>query len=174
MHCHAHKDESTTKTGLSTRCDHRQRCHHHHPAPPNVKRANLSRRLCEEESNYVDKDTGQCKECPPVVRPVLVFLTYACATGLLLFLLYVLLYRSWRVVKLSARAVRWVATAHAHSFGQQGPSKFRVTRGPPRSILHAPWMSACQSINDHPPLATPSPVGGSGLLPSAALSWPDI
>ena len=91
-----------------------------------MKCANLSRRLCEEDSKYVDKGMGQCKECPHVMLPVLIFLAYAGGTGLSLFLLYVLLCRSWWVFKLSARAVRWVTMVHAHSFGQQGPAKFKV------------------------------------------------
>ena len=102
-----------------------QTCHCHYPTHP-MSSEQTSRRLCEEEFNYVDKDTGQCHECPPVMRPVLIFLAYAGATGLVLFLLYVLLYQSWRVIKFPARAVRWVTMAHAHSFGQQGPAKFRV------------------------------------------------
>ena len=98
----------------------------HHPAQPNANCANLLRRLCEEESEYVDKDTGQCNECPPVILPVLIFLAYAGGTGLVLFLLYVLLCWSGWTFKLSARAVRWVTMTHAHSFGQQGPAKFKV------------------------------------------------
>ena len=98
----------------------------HHPAQPNVNCANLLRRLCEEESEYVEKDTGQCKECPPVMLPVLIFLAYAGGTGLSLLFLYVLLCRSWWVSKLPAQAVRRVTMAHVHSFGRQGPAKFKV------------------------------------------------
>ena len=95
----------------------------------------------------MEKDTGQCKECPPVMHPVLISLAYAGATGLLLSLLYVLLSRSWRKVKVSARAVRWVTMAHAHLFEQQGPAKFRVghARGRQAQSFDAPWMPACQS-----------------------------
>ena len=80
-----------------------------------------------DEFYYVDVDTGLCKQCPPVIRPVLIFLAYLCAIGLALLLLYMLIRRSWQWFKLSARATRWIIGLHAHAFQRQGPAKFRVT-----------------------------------------------
>ena len=85
-----------------------------------------SRRVCMEKFNYVDEKTGQCKDCPPLMGPVLIFLAYAGAVALVLLLLYMLLGKSGRLLKRSAQATRWVTAVHARSFGRQGPAKFRV------------------------------------------------
>ena len=79
-----------------------------------------------EEFNYVDAKTGQCKECPHPMGPVLIFLAYMSVVSLVLLLLYMLLGKSGRLFKRSAQATRWVTAVHARSFGQQGPAKFRV------------------------------------------------
>ena len=79
-----------------------------------------------EKFNYVDEKTGQCKGCPHPMGPALIFLAYVGAVALVLFLLYMLLGKSGRVLKRSAQATRWVTAVHAQSFGRQGPAKLRV------------------------------------------------
>ena len=79
-----------------------------------------------KERNYLEKDTGLCKGCPPAMRPVLIFFGYLCATGFALLLLYLLIHQSLHWFKRSAQATRWIAAVHTRSFGRQGPSKFRV------------------------------------------------
>ena len=84
-------------------------------------------RVCVDELYYVDVDTALCKQCPPVIRPIVIFLAYAFAIILVLLLLYALLRWLWQWFKLSARATRWIIGLHAHAFQRQGPAKFRVT-----------------------------------------------
>ena len=99
------------------------------PPPPRVatnRQEQISRRVCTEEFKYVDEKTGWCQECPPLLQPVLILVAYMGAIALVLFLLYMLLSKSWRVLKRSAQATRWVTAVHARSFGRQGPAKFRV------------------------------------------------
>ena len=83
-------------------------------------------RVCVDELYYVDVDTALCKQCPPVIRPIVIFLAYAFAIILVLLLLYALLRWSWHTFKRSARAVRWVLAVHAAAFERQGAAKFKV------------------------------------------------
>ena len=149
-------------------------CHNRWPAPAR-RQEQTSRRICKEEFNYVDKKTGQCQECPLLMWPVLIFLAYASAVALVFFLLYKLLRKSWRVLKRSAQATRWVAAVHARSFGQQGPAKFRVSHASCNikkdciikkltSLLHwLPYILQCYLG-----------AGGTGVLSSVALTRPHI
>ena len=83
-------------------------------------------RVCVEAVYYVDVDTGLCKQCPPAILPIVIFLAYAFAIILVLLLLYALLRWSWHACKRSARAVRWVLAVHAGAFERQGAAKFKV------------------------------------------------
>ena len=111
------------------------------PPPPRVattkRQEQTSRRVCTEEFKYVDEKTGWCQECPPLLQPVLILVAYMGAIALVLFLLYMLLSKSWRVLKRSAQATRWVTAVHARSFGRQGPAKFRV------------WPASCRIKISH-------------------------
>ena len=94
-----------------------------------------SRRVCVDELYYVDEGTGLCRECPPAMLPVILFLAYLCAIVLTLLLLYGLFRWSWQMFRRSVLAVRWVIGLHAGAFKRQGPAKFKV---PPTSSCNAP------------------------------------